>query len=55
MFHAHTFPLLGFLVHISDLVVRPQNLEVVSFVDEVQCSDELLGKLFPLSAFTPES
>jgi hypothetical protein len=38
--------LLWFLIYISDLVVRSQNLEVVSFVDEVQCSDELLGKLF---------
>jgi hypothetical protein len=40
-----TLLLIRFLVHLADLIVRPQGFEVVVAVDVVDAGDELLREL----------
>lgn len=45
-----TFLLFRCLFEIADLVIGSEGLQLMPFVDKVQCRDELLGKLVVLSA-----
>lgn len=47
-----TFPLLRLLLHVADLVIRPQGVEVVVSVDVVEGSDKLLCQLQKVSTWS---